>query len=174
MNARSRGCKQERAMIGLITGYRMRGLSPTLVGIVHPAVRLDAGTEEGGSQLGQTLHQGRPRSSWSMSGCPMCFTNPTWDQLETEPVSRLQASAVAAGSHPVVVAVASHPVSVVVVSHPSCRVRMHFNPTRRGRSKLTVVPDLGTSLAARERSSNSTMPEKVHPGAESTDLGLGR
>ena len=86
-------------MIGLITGYRMRGLSPTLVGIVHPAVRLDAGTEEGGSQLGQTLHQGRPRSSWSMSGCPMCFTNLTWDQLETEPVSRSQA-AVAVGSHP--------------------------------------------------------------------------
>src|SRR5579862_704622 len=53
---------QERATIGLIPGYRMRGLGPTLIGIAHPAVQLDAGTEEGGSRLRQALHQGHSRS----------------------------------------------------------------------------------------------------------------
>jgi len=77
----------------------MRGLGPTLIGIAHLAVRLDAGTEEGGSQLGQALHQGRSRSSRLMSDCPMFFTNPTWDRLETEPVSRSQAAAVAVSSN---------------------------------------------------------------------------
>src|SRR5438067_1277696 len=70
----------------------MRRLDPIKVGSVQRAVRLDASIQEGGSQLGQALHQGHSRSSWSMSGCPMCFTSSTRCQIGIEPVSQWQAA----------------------------------------------------------------------------------
>src|SRR5579859_3624383 len=99
----------------------MRGLGPTLIRIAHPAVRLDAGTEEGGSQLGQTLHQGCSRSSRSMSGIESGSSRFPGRKLLLFPLAilslplSLAIHRVAVASHRVVVAVAGHPVAIAAV-----------------------------------------------------------